>query len=172
MVFGDHLPVLGERFGAYVESGLLHPDQGAFTGAMYLTQTATPLLIIDGQRGPLPVGRLPMYRLPALILALLGHDGPTIFDYTAPPPGMQVRALPGLHLNLIGDTVELCAGAPLSDTCALSAEWLKRIDTLAADLFNGAQYALPTARPQMPEGPQPVTADADEPPADDPAQET
>lgn len=172
VVFGDHPPVLGERFGAYVESGLLHPDQGAFTGEMYLTQTATPLLIIDGQRGPLPVGRLPMYRLPALILALLGRDGPTIFDYTAPPPGMQVRPLPGLHLNLIGGTVELCNDEPLSDTCSLSAEWLRRVDILAADLFTGAQYALPAVQPQMPEGPQPVAADADELPAADTAQET
>lgn len=171
VVFGDHLPVLGEQFGAYVESGLLRPGMGDFTPEMYLTQVATPLVIIDGRNGPLPVGRLPLYRLPALVLALLGHEAPAIFDYTAPPPGMQIRPLTGLHLDLVGNTVELCQGEGLSDACSLSAEWLARVSTLAADLFTGAQYALPVTDPFTPEEPQPHEVEAVEPLVPDAAQE-
>ncbi|MCK7574478.1 MAG: LTA synthase family protein [Chromatiales bacterium] len=42
VVFGDHLPVLGYEYAAYVESGLLAPERSRFTDAMWLTHVATP----------------------------------------------------------------------------------------------------------------------------------
>lgn len=171
VVFGDHLPVLGERFAAYAESGLLAPELGSFTPDMYATYSSTPLLVLDGRNGPVPVGRLPMYRLPALLLALLGNDAPTIFDYTAPPAGMQVRPLPGLRLDLVGEHIGVCRGEEEPEVCGASAEWLRRVDTLAADLFTGAQYALPAA--PLPPGerePQPVV-EAEPPRAPEPGME-
>ncbi len=65
VVFGDHLPMLGRKFAGYVESGVLPDNFGAFTGDQYDFSASTPLLVIDGRNGPLDLGRIPMYRLPA-----------------------------------------------------------------------------------------------------------
>ncbi len=150
VVFGDHLPVLGERFAGYVESGLLAQDYGEFTPEMFVTYLATPLLIIDGRQGPIKSGRLPLYRLPSLLLERLGRPEPSLLDYSAPPSGMEVRPLQGLQLLLRGRELAVCREASDSTQCAEAAEWLARIDVLAADLFSGAQYALPTSPPALP----------------------
>lgn len=151
VVFGDHLPVLG-GLGAYVESGLIAAERADFTPEMYLTLAATPLIIIDGKNGPVPLGNLPMYRLPSLILSLLGNGSRTLFDYTAAPEGMQIRPLVGMNLNLLGDQVEVCKDDSWSESCETSASWLERVRVLAADLFIGEQHALlPVSAPVAPE---------------------
>lgn len=170
VIFGDHLPVLGDRFGAYAESGILAPEWAGFTPEMYMTLVSTPLLVIDGRNGPLPLGRMPLYRLPALILSLLGYNGPTIFDYTAPPDGVQIRPLVGLRLNLTDDGLEVCRNTSRSLSCQRTAEWLSRISVLADDLFGGNQYALPPTLPDIPTeiSPDiPSAAETDIPPKSD-----
>ena len=143
VVFGDHLPFLGGRYGAYLESGLVAGDKADFTAEMLRDLTATPLLIIDGRLGPVAVGDLPLYRLPSLVLDLLGNRSRTLMAYTQPPAGMQVRPLPGMHLNLYDNGVEACRAEPWSNICRQSADWLGQVDILATDLFVGSQYALP-----------------------------
>ncbi len=147
VVFGDHLPVLG-GLGAYVESGLVAAERADYTPDMYLTLAATPLIIIDGKNGPVPLGNLPMYRLPSLILTLLGNGSRTLFDFTASPEGMQVRPLVGMNLNLLGDRVEVCQDGSASESCEVSASWLDRVRVLAADLFIGDQHALAPSVPE------------------------
>ena len=74
---------------------------------------STPMLVIDGQRGPLETGTLPMYEIPAVLLELLHITEPTIMDYTRAPQGMRIRPLAGLHINLFEDgAVELCREPP------------------------------------------------------------
>ncbi|WP_119679819.1 LTA synthase family protein [Indioceanicola profundi] len=100
VIFGDHLPFLGFNFDGYTQAGLLHEDRGSFTPEMVRTVSATPLIIIDGQNGAVPVGDLPIYRIPGLILELLGLETPSIMDYTATPPGLTIRPFPGHQLIL------------------------------------------------------------------------
>lgn len=150
VIFGDHIPALGEQFEGYAESGILPRDWADFTPEAYLTLVSTPLIIIDGSKGPVKVGNLPLYRLPALILSLLEINSPSVFDYTVSPKGIMVRPIVALHLNLINDKVEVCIGDSKSDTCKKSAEWLYRMNILAADLFSGYQYAMPK-RIEIPE---------------------
>jgi len=163
VVFGDHLPVLGERFAGYRESGLLAAERSDFSAEMYRVQAATPLLVIDGRNGPVAVGDLPIYQLPALVMALLGDDRPTLFDYTRPPEGLRLRPLPGMQLLLEEGQSVLCTeAASLEPACGTARQWLRRVELLAADLFSGDQYALPPPAPaeelNLPLAPEPTEA--------------
>lgn len=161
VVFGDHLPMLGRNFAGYVESGLLPDNFGAFTKAQYDFSAATPLLVIDGRNGPLDLGRIPMYRLPALILRLLGEERRTIFDLAAIPAATTPRPLPGVTLAYErGAAAELCKGAAQSARCAAALAWLEDALLIDRDLFAGDQYALKL----MQEPPAPGPSLAQRPP--------
>jgi len=144
VVFGDHLPSLGENFAGYVESGALTKNKTDFAPAMFKFFVSTPMIIIDGKRGPLKIGNLPLYQVPKLVLDLLNYDEPSIMDYTAAIPGLQVRPLPGLHFTVSSDgTVDTCKEPPYSDDCQHSARWLENVNTISNDLFIGRQFARP-----------------------------
>ncbi|MDP3905374.1 MAG: LTA synthase family protein, partial [Methylococcaceae bacterium] len=105
---------------------------------------STPMIIIDGKRGPLKIGSLPLYQVPKLVLDLLNYDEPSIMDYTAAIPGLQVRPLPGLHFNVsTNGSVDTCKEPPYSDDCQLSARWLENVNIISNDLFIGRQFARP-----------------------------
>ncbi len=151
MVFGDHLPFLGENFAGYVESGVLTANRSDFTPTMFKTYVSTPMLIIDGKRGALKVGSVPLYQVPKLLLDLLNFNEPSIMDYAAPLANLRVRPLPGLHFNILADgTVELCKEPPYSETCQLSARWLENISVVSNDLFMGRQFTRPKYTPEKP----------------------
>jgi len=144
VVFGDHLPFLGENFGGYVDSGALAENLGDFTPDMFKFYVSTPMMIIDGQRGPLKTGSLPLYQVPRLVLGLLNFNGPTIMDYTVPPQAMRVRPLPGLHFDLLNDgKIDLCKEPPYSQNCQISSQWLQDVTAVSNDLFIGRQFTRP-----------------------------
>lgn len=159
VVFGDHLPFLGENFAGYVESGLLTANRSDFSPTMFKAYVSTPMLIIDGKRGPVKIGSLPLYQVPKLLLDLLNFNEPSIMDYAAPLPGMRVRTLPGLHFNILPDgTVDLCKEPPYSEACQLSSRWLENISVVSNDLFMGRQFTRPKYTPEKP--PEPVIPQA------------
>jgi len=159
VVFGDHLPFLGENFAGYVESGVLTANRREFTPTMFKAYVSTPMLIIDGKRGPLKIGSLPLYQVPKLLLDLLNFNEPSIMDYSAPLPGMRVRPLPGMHFNTLADgTVELCNDPPYSEACQLSSRWLENISIVSNDIFMGRQFTRPKYSPEK--QPEPVTTAA------------
>ena len=141
VIFGDHLPFMGENFAGFVDSGVLTSKRSDFTSEMFKFYVSAPLIIIDGPRGPVKTGDLPLYEVPALLLKLLHMNGPTIMDYTRAPAGMQVRPLPGLHVDLLQDgTVEVCKEPPFSPACQISSKWLSEVLIVNDDLFVGRQF--------------------------------
>jgi phosphoglycerol transferase MdoB-like AlkP superfamily enzyme len=143
VVFGDHLPMLGHDFAGYFESGLLPDSFGKFTKEQYDFSAGTPLLVIDGRNGPLDLGRIPMFRLPSLVLRLLGEDRQTIFDLAQVPSGLIPRPLPGVMMTYQGSApLELCKQDTDSNTCAQAADWLADTLLIDHDLFSGRQHAL------------------------------
>jgi phosphoglycerol transferase MdoB-like AlkP superfamily enzyme len=149
VVFGDHLPFLGENFAGYVESGVLTANRRNFTPAMFKAYVSTPMLIIDGKRGPLKIGSLPLYQVPKQLLDLLNFNEPSIMDYAAPLPNMRVRPLPGLHFNVLADgTVDMCKEPPYSETCQQSSRWLENVSIISNDLFMGRQFTRPKYSPE------------------------
>ncbi len=158
VIFGDHLPSLGPRFAGYTESGRLAPTFGEFSATDYAFSASTPLIVIDGRRGPLQLGAMPMYRMPRLIMDLIGEDGPAMFDLAAPPVQAKARPLPGVMLTYNGDRAgKLCrdddavtgghAGnaegslGGAADCAGLNA-WLEDVLMISRDIFSGQGHAL------------------------------
>ena len=103
-----------------------------------------PLLIIDGEKGALKVGRLPLYQVPKFILGLLNIHQPTIMDYTTPPDNERVRPLTGLHFDEWADgQIQVCKAPPYSPECERSLAWIEAVKTVSNDLFIGGQFTRP-----------------------------
>ena len=146
VMFGDHLPSLGWNHGGYAESGLLAPNRSDFDDEMFRTMVATPLVVIDGKRGPLRTGDLPIYALPALILDLLGDERDTMLRFAArADDAVRVRPLPGVHFTLDGEALTVCRSGELQSACEPSSAWVEAIGVLKRDLFSGEQHALNAA---------------------------
>ena len=143
VLFGDHAPFLGPNFGGFTESGLLADKRSNFDDKMFETLVTTPLVVIDGQRGPLELGEVPMYQLPGIILDLLGDRRPTLMQLAATSPDAAVRPLPGMYF-LVGEEPPLICreGQGNPDRCAATDRWLQAIIMLTRDLFGGNQYIL------------------------------
>lgn len=150
VVAGDHLPYLGDQFGPYVESGLLAGRFEDFTPEMWLTLVATPLIVIDGRNGPVKVGTIPMYRLPAVVLDLLDDRQPSLLRLAAlvGRDGLTVRPLPGLALALRDDgTVRVCRSGLGDAACERLSRWQALVNTVTADVLWGRQHMLKEAMP-------------------------
>ena len=66
---------------------------------MFRTSTRTPLIVIDGKNGPVKTGEQPLFRIPELILDLLGDSSDSILRLSSLPEAETIRPLPGLHLR-------------------------------------------------------------------------
>lgn len=145
VMLGDHLPSLGWNHGGYVESGLLAPNRGEFTDAMFRTLVSTPMVVIDGRRGALRTGDLPMYALPGLILDLLGDERDSMLRFVARSDDeLRIRPLPGVAVSFgrRGEPVVCRGGDETPAACETSAAWVEAVSVLKRDLFSGAQHAL------------------------------
>ena len=143
VVFGDHLPFLGPNYGIYTEVWDLPKDRSDFTGEQLEQLTSTPLIVIDGKRGPLKLGKMPLYRLPSLVLSLLGIEESAAFDATLNPDGMRVRPVYGMHYT-VTDTSTIPCTEDTNDTapCNVSEPWLQQVKVLIGDIFTGEQFSL------------------------------
>ncbi|MGE0669048.1 MAG: LTA synthase family protein [Sphingomonadales bacterium] len=157
VMFGDHLPFLGGNLESYARSGVLASDRAAFDDRMFRDQFSTPLIVIDGRNGPVKLGSVPLYRLPSVVLTLLGEPAPSVMDMTRMPRGMVVRPLPGMNVVLTPDGgVSACRGLPGdAEVCGEAKDWLASVTTVSADLFWGKQHILrDDLVPAAPEGRQ------------------
>jgi phosphoglycerol transferase MdoB-like AlkP superfamily enzyme len=145
VVFGDHLPFLGENFAGYADSDVLTENKGNFSSDMFKFYISTPMIIINGKYGPVRFGNLPLYKVPKLILNLLDYHEPSIMDYTNnPSPEIRVRPLPGLYFNVdIKGNVDMCKEPPYSESCQRSYRWLQDVAIVGNDLFTGRQVTRP-----------------------------
>lgn len=144
VLFGDHLPFLGPNFAGFTESGLLTDNRSTLSDEMLLTLVATPLVVIDGRRGPVRLGNVSMHELPALILELLHDPTPSLLRLAASGDGVGVRPLPGMYLAAGASGVRFaCRGERLNVTeCGDTDRWLAAVVTLRKDLFSGDQHVL------------------------------
>ena len=143
VIFGDHLPFLGPNYGVYTQVWDLPSDRSEFTGEQLENLTSPPLIVIDGERGPLKLGKLPLYRVPSLITSLLGVDSGFVFDTTKNPDSLVVRPVYGMHYTISGDTAVACTEQNLTkEPCKTTENWLEQVKVLIGDIFTGEQYSL------------------------------
>ncbi|MCP4895931.1 MAG: LTA synthase family protein [bacterium] len=148
VALGDHLPNLGAKLEAFRESNLISkawiPGMSP-VGLRHLT--AVPLLIIDGENGPLPIGTIAQYEIPSIVLDLLGLERPPWMDLFLPQRGRHIR--PFGEILLIADSKDqwwVCRGNPEDQhECAELDLWIDDVRTIAFDLTFGDQEALDDA---------------------------
>lgn len=143
VVFGDHLPLLGRNLAGYAESGFLGGAGDGEDAKAQMRAAETPLLVIDGRNGPVRLGRVPMYRLPELVLDLLGMPDAGIHRLAATPDGLVLRPLPGKVVGTDGKGRDfLCQGGNLAAPCDRVAAWLADVGLLARDIFSGDGHVM------------------------------
>ncbi|MFK7861721.1 MAG: LTA synthase family protein [Granulosicoccus sp.] len=143
VIFGDHLPFLGPNYGVYTEAWNLPEIRSDFTGDHLQKLTSTPLIVIDGRRGPLNLGKMPLYRLPSLMMSLLEKEPRQLFDATRNPDGITVRPVYGMHFAIDGQDVTACTEKTINKPpCSVTEPWLDDVKVLIGDVFTGKQFSL------------------------------
>lgn len=143
IIFGDHLPNLGKNYAVYTDIKKMMPDRKDFTGDMFEFLSSTPMIIIDGKRGPIKTGKMPLYRLPAKIMSLLGYSDVGMFNWSKNPANKNIRPLYGIHVYTEDQNAVTCRPDTLDvEDCKLTDSWLSDIKTLSADIFTGHQFSL------------------------------
>jgi len=143
VAFGDHLPALGNQGRDYSASGLFLRDNDQLTPEMMRTRQSTPLVIIDGRRGPLNVGRMSLFEVPRLILKMLGTQGASPLDAFTPPPSMHPRLISEEGRFLVTDDAggaRFCGGDQPAAGCEKADAWYRAASTLRSDMVSGSDY--------------------------------
>lgn len=154
VAFGDHAPVLRATPDPYVASGM---KPGRANGKIDLQGLAeTPLLVIDGRRGPVAMGGMPLYALPSRVLRLLGAGAPRL-------PQAHVGDAAG-HRMFLG---QLLAPTPAgwiachdaAPACGEALRHRRDGDLVREDLLRGARHTLRIAGATHLAGPVPMAID-------------
>ncbi len=142
IIFGDHLPFLGPNHETYIAAGKLAQRRDQFTAEMFSYLVSTPLIVIDGERGPLNIGQLPLYRLPDLVLQLLGIGEYKMLHWTKNPENEIIRPLPGMHFVVKDGVTIVCYPETKNPDCKKSQEWVDDMTIISRDVFSGDQHSL------------------------------
>jgi hypothetical protein len=89
VVLGDHQPLLGPDFGGHRLGGRL-PSEDDVPPLHRASMYETPLLVLDGGT-PVPVGRLPAYLLPEVVLDILSAGTHCRTDACQSDAGWRLR---------------------------------------------------------------------------------
>jgi phosphoglycerol transferase MdoB-like AlkP superfamily enzyme len=143
VAFGDHLPALGNQGRDFSGSDLFPRNTDKLTPETMRTRQSTPLVIIDGRRGPLNVGRMSLFEVPRLILKLLDAKGATPLDAFAPPASMHPRLFGEGGRFLVTDDAggaRFCGDDQPAAGCEKADAWYHAANTLRADMVSGSDY--------------------------------
>jgi hypothetical protein len=141
LAFGDHLPVLGRGLQDYIRSGFISRHGQSVTPQMVEAIQSTPVLLIDGRRGPLKLNHISAFELPRTLLSLLGVEQPVLADALAPPAHIHPRPVGGrlLQVNDNGE-VAFCGADTTAAGCQELQQWSDAMHTLRTDLLAGSDY--------------------------------
>lgn len=130
--FGDHLPVLGNRFGVYRATGFLDPATESLTPVEHYRIRQVPILIYDTRRGAIAVPELSVKFLGPRLLTLLGEPLPPFHSFLN-DLSHQWPVLTGMFQ--IDGTGQFNPRQPDEQ-----GEWLREYRLLQYDLLFGGQY--------------------------------
>lgn len=147
VAFGDHAPALGHAPDPYKESGIDMSSRRGMRSAEALPDSPVlsmvPLLVFDGRQGVVPVGKVPLFALPDLVLTRLGDGAPesmvSAFRKAGTDPA-RMRQFLG-HMMIREDAGwRMCQGD--SAACRDARALRDRLVVLRQDLARGEQHAL------------------------------
>ncbi len=144
VALGDHLPVLGAQLAGYQESGLVSTTWvPSMTGRELAALSSVPLLVVDGRRGPLPLGTVAQFELPRTVLRLLGRPVPYWMQLLRPPEGLHVRPL-AQGFFVVPDSGEpvSCMGSNTGPVCREAGAWLQDAVIVGREMLLGDPSAV------------------------------
>lgn len=143
VIFGDHLPFLGPNYDVYTQAWELPSDRSLYSGKQLKKITSTPLIVIDGKRGPLELGDVPLYRMPSIIMSLLGLHETQSFDVSLNPETLSVRPVYSMHYTSQNNATMACTDTnKFAMPCKNSEAWIQQVNVLIDDIFTGKQFSL------------------------------
>lgn len=144
-IMGDHAPVLGSSPNPYQESGLSLTGllSGKTSDQKQLGLLKTPLVLVDGIRGPVQIGDVPMRKVPTLILGLLGENGPrlpiTNWEARQKEPWSSHVFLGKLFVRGQDGSWRVCD--PSEKKCSVGLQQQEELGILRRDLARGYRYS-------------------------------
>jgi phosphoglycerol transferase MdoB-like AlkP superfamily enzyme len=147
VVLGDHSPFLGPNLEGYRTAGLLMKSNGQLDAATQLSLSSTPIIVIDGERGPQPLGQINLYALPSKLLQLLGFPDKMPLGGTAGSYALRYRPMAGMGMLVTEDEQVLrCDGTRKSLVCQQGGLWQQAVQILRLDMLRGNQHQLALSR--------------------------
>jgi len=147
VAYGDHAPTFPPAQNEYRDSGYPIHDHAALSVEQLLELAGTPLLLIDGRAGVVPVGVVPVSSLPHEILkrAFAGQvELPQVKALRASVGGEVLeRRYLGRLLVGSGNGWEVCDEAPNkgeNSDCRAGAKLMREGELLREDMTGGQAY--------------------------------
>lgn len=147
VVLGDHSPFLGPNLDGYRDAGFIAGEDGHLDAAIQRQLSSTPLIVIDGERGPINLGRLNLYALPSKLLSLLGLPESMPLAHHV-DHSLNYRPMAGLGMLVWKESGEAyrCDLPGRSGVCKNIDSWREAVHTLRLDILRGDQHLLAYSR--------------------------
>lgn len=129
--FGDHLPAMGDNYGAYRESGFIAKSTEALTADESFKMSRVPILLWHSIRGGIRVPEVSISFLGPLILEQLNGGLPPYYRFLEQLSG----TMPALHLRY-----SLDADRKLRPGSPPNSDFFKDYKLLQYDLLFGQSY--------------------------------
>lgn len=139
VAFGDHAPVLGFNPDPYANSEMKLDE--SMPADRLAEVSETPLIVIDGERGAVSMGALPLYALPGRILSLLRRRLSNL-PYLADDSGDRIFLRRFLGRTIVNGKGGWTYCKHETVPCATAKAREDRLSILKQDLLEGHQYSL------------------------------
>lgn len=150
VVFGDHLPTFADSLAIYKGAGLFGQEVSQFNAEELLTYLSTPLLILDGQRGPVNIGTTSMHEIPMIISRLIGYPDTRLYGQLVSDE-RAIRSFRGKYLvfDKTNQSSQLCIDMAASPLCNSLEDWNERQEIIKKDILFGGQHFVKATMPQV-----------------------
>lgn len=142
VILGDHLPLLGKDFEVYRDNGFFDGVRD-HDAKKILNMFSVPLVIINGNEGPVDVGAVSTYEIPLIIARFLFEPATTLGRTRNVPDVTHYRPLANKGVLFDeGEGWRFCQFDSALPECEKALAWLTAARTLNKDLIIGDKLSL------------------------------
>jgi phosphoglycerol transferase MdoB-like AlkP superfamily enzyme len=144
VMFGDHKPSFGAGRDGRRMVGFPDDTGGPAPPGAWVELAETPILVIDGRNGVVPVGQMPAWMLTRRIAEIVGLRAEGLLALSPPAGTSAAHVFTGrLLLRENGGSWVDCgaAGAIETEPCLSGGIWRNRVATIKRDAMSGDGHA-------------------------------
>ena len=144
VAYGDHAPVMPPKQAPYIASGFDMGNHANLSDEQLLQLSGTPLIVIDGRKGVIPVGVIPVSAIPQLVLDLAFGGSVQLpqAKVLREMGGQDLQARRYLERLLVAKAGawQSCDAGAGTAACTAGRRWLEAADLLRDDMAEGNAY--------------------------------